>query len=144
MRRVIVLLTVAAVMGLSGCGGGGSDSSGTQTAITMPGISNLSGSKSTATLNEGSGAVTVTFTANFVDAGGDIASMTIESYDATTGAQSMTKTIPISGVTGQTSGTIAGALVVGTTTRGSWNVKIYVTDTSGNKSNTLNTTWAIL
>lgn len=137
------LIGLVLVCALAGCGGGGGGGS-TPSPASIPGISSLSGNKTSALLNEGSGAVTVSFTCNFVDAGGDIATMTIESYDVTTGVQSMSKSIPITGVSGMTSGTIGGSVVVSTTARGSWNVHIFVTDAAGNKSNVLTTTWAII
>lgn len=171
MRNFITVLMISFVfvaVTLSGCGGGGGSdpttttptttpvipmdggntstvpNNSSSTTSTRPSLSNLSISKTSATLNEGGGVVTVTFNADFIDAGGDLVSMTLTTYDKNTNNQTSTKTFPISGVAGLTSGRVSGAVAVATTTIGTWDAKIYVTDNAGTSSNTLSTNWSVV
>lgn len=142
--KILLMIFMITCM-LSACGGGGGGAAPAPApALTTPTISSLTQSALTAAQNSGGGAVTVTFTVNFIDTGGDVSTLTIQAFDATTGVLATTSTNPVAGVTGVTTGSINGILNVSTTTIGTYNVKLFITDSAGTQSNILNTTWAII
>lgn len=137
MRRVV--LPIFFILLLTGCfGGGGSSSSG-----TAPSISNLSYFPTSAYVNDGGGQTDIIGTFDFIDPDGNLNSVTIIVQDS--GGQIVqSETITITGVSGLTSGTIQGEFTITTTTAGNFTVQIYVTDTSGLRSNTIEFIFKIL
>lgn len=134
----LVTLTILLVILTTGCGG-----SGGGTAGTAPSISNLSYSPSTAYVNDGGGQIDIFGTFDFVDPDGNLDSLTIIVQDS--GGQNVqSETITISGVSGLTSGTIQGAIAITTSMAGNFTVQIYVTDTIGFRSNTIEFVFKIL
>ncbi len=122
MQRVAVILVVGVLQ--VGCGE-------SETADSTPSISNFRISPTEALLNEGGGSVDVTGSFDFVDPGGDLATFHITSSAGDSAA------VPITGAAGHSSGTIEGAFVVNTTILGHFTFEIYVTDSHGNRSNSL-------
>lgn len=103
-----------------------------------PAISNLWFSPQSATLNQGGGAITVYAYVDFIDAGGDLSTITTVNY--TTGTS---RTDSIQGASGLTAGTIEIIGIVSTTQRVSYSFGIYVTDSTGANSNTLTGTFVV-
>jgi len=128
------MLLLSYVLLLAGCfGSGGGDSGSTGTA---PSISNFSYSPTTVYVNEGGGQTDIAGTFDFTDPDGDLSSLTMTVFDS--GGQIVqSETITIAGVSGLMSGTIQGSVTITTTTAGNFTVQIYVTDTRGLISNTI-------
>jgi len=124
-------LGLAAIVASGGGGGGSSPLDST------PIISNLQFSPNAALQYDGNGTLTLMGTFDFADQGKDIAILHIVSSDGEI------LSAPIEGVSGEASGTIEGTLEVDTTTIGQFGFELYVTDTAGNKSNTLTGTFVV-
>jgi len=116
------------VVFIARCGGG---SGGGGEAHHAPVISNLLYSPTSAIGGQGGGTVTVTWTVDFTDAGGDVNTLRITSSGGTD------ITTPITGISGQTSGTITGIFTVSTLSVGTYTFEVWVIDTKGNSSNKL-------
>lgn len=128
LKYTLFLLSFAFV---AGCGGNGGGSVG-----TAPSISNLLFSPSAVYVNEGGGQTDIVGTFDFTDPDGNLSSFTIIVQDSN-GHTVQSETTAIAGVSGLTSGTIQGVVTIMTTTAGDFSVQIYVTDTSGLSSNTI-------
>lgn len=139
MRKITLVL----IFLLIGCGGGsGSSATAPSTKGSAPVISNLYCSPATANYLQGGGAVTVYVYLNFIDADGDIE--TISTYGLQLdGVTIKTTTSTLSNMDGKTSGTITGVSAIPTLTRGTLTYTGWVTDKQGNKSNELTTTFTI-
>ena len=111
-------------------GGGSSDSSGS--GGTAPVISNLSYSPASVIKDFGDGAISISGTVGFVDADGDISTITIADSGSSTGTDAS-----ISGASGVTAGTLDVATSYFTSTAGSFPFDVWITDAAGNKSNVL-------
>ncbi len=131
-------LALVAVL-CAGCGGGG----GGDNPGHAPAITNLNYSPSSVQLNEGGGTVLVAGTADFTDSGGDVASFTIETYDALGRLLSSTTT-PVFGIEGQTSGVVAVEVSVPTTVAGDYTFQVLLTDAANYPSNRLSGTFNVV
>jgi hypothetical protein len=134
IRSALLVLLVSISLA---CSGGGGDGGGSSPVDSTPSISNLQFFPNTALQNDGNGTLTVIGTFDFTDQGKDIATLYIVSFDGST------LSAPIEGVSGEASGTIQGTLEVDTTTVGQFSFELYVTDSAGNKSNTLTGTFVV-
>lgn len=123
----LVILAVAACGG--GDGGGPTESA--------PVIGNLTYAPDSALQFDFAGQVTITGNFDFSDRDGDLATLTL------TTSQGATLTAPVSGAGGQTSGTIQGAVEVDTRVIGRYTFSVYVTDSRGNRSNSLSGTFDV-
>ena len=141
MKKSFFFLILVSLLLTFSCGGGGSSSGGGTGVNSSPAISNLVGSPTQITLNQGGGAITMTLTFDWFDSGGDLSSGTSFYYDANGVLKSDTK--PIQGVTGVTSGTLMMTLIIPTTTRGTTTGGVYVTDSGGRESNRLTGSYTI-
>lgn len=130
-----IILTISFVSLLIGClgggGGGDSDSSG-----TAPSISIFTIMESAIYINDSSDPITVFGTFNFTDPDGNLRTTTITVLDAS-GNTVLTETIDSAAASGLTTGTLTGSVVITTPSPGDFKVQVYVTDTSGLVSNTL-------
>jgi len=139
----ILLLIFFSMYACGGGGGGGSSAAPDQDTTTgIPSISNIQYSPRTATQNQGGGVVTVTGTIDFVDREGDLATLTINVYNAQ-GVLVATGTPSLQNVSGRTSGIIQIQQDVNTANIVDYTVDIYVTDTDGNISNKLTATFSV-
>jgi hypothetical protein len=138
LALVFLLLTLSC----SGGGGGGSSSGGGSGVNSTPAISNLSYYPNQTTLNQGGGAVSVTYTFNYIDNGGDLSTLTLFYYDSS-GNLVLNNPVTIQGVSGKTSGTIQGTVIFPTTARFTWTGGGYVTDAGGRQSNRLTATFTV-
>ena len=141
MRLVSTLVLLSAIA--CGGGGGGSTPAPAPAPLTPPGISNFAyTTASTWTVGSGGGAATGGFKFDFIDTGGDLASLVMERLD---GGGNVTKssTTAISGASGLTSGTISVAVIADTTIAGTVNWRFHVVDARGSVSNTLNSSYTI-
>jgi N-acetylneuraminic acid mutarotase len=128
--RFKFIFIVALIILTTSCGGGGSSTA------TAPSISNLSYSPSSVYVGEGGGQTDIIGTFDFIDPDGNLNSVTIIVLDAS-GQTLQSETVDIADVAGSTSGTIEGNVTITTTTPGIFTVQIYVTDSSGLRSNTI-------
>ena len=124
LSLALALVTSSLLLTQMSCG------STTATPSTAPTISNLSFSPSSASQNQGGGAVTFTGTINFIDPEGDIQTI----YLSTSGG---TVSATLTGVSGATTGTVYVTTAKSTTTKGTYPFSIYVKDSRGNQSNSL-------
>jgi hypothetical protein len=115
------------VLVLASCGGGGG---GGGESTHPPTISNLQFPESVYQF-DGNGTTTIGGSFDYSDAGGDLATFTITSPGA--GAL----TADIQGAAGSSTGTIIGQVEIDTTTAGTFDFQIYVTDAGGLRSNML-------
>jgi len=122
------------VVFMAGCGGGGGGGEGESTHA--PVISNLRFSPTFATFRQGT--VTVTGYIDFTDSEGDLATLRL-----TSSAAGVDITQPITGISGQTSGTIYGVFYVSTESVGTYTFEVWVIDSKGNSSNKLSGTFEI-
>jgi len=122
------------ILGGCGCGGGGGGGSGGP-APSPPVISSLVYSPTSVPVTSASG-FTVSGSVNFTDSGGDVATLTLRITDSN-GNQVSSSTVPISGLNGQTSGTIVGNVVMTATGAGIYTVHVTVKDSGGAVSNEL-------
>ena len=126
IRAAIVAVACAL---LPACGGGGSHGD----SQSPPRISNLTFHPAALYVGSDqpfSGAF------DFTDQNGDLATATLETLSGT-GTVLQSATIPIEGVSGLRSGTIEGIVDGDTSTAGTFNVRVYVTDRAGLRSNAL-------
>ena len=130
----LIALSLVLALSIIRCGGGGGgDGGGSGTA---PSISGLTYSPTAVYVNAGGGQTDITGTFDFTDPDGNLSSLVMVVLDS--GGQTVqTSTIAIAGVAGLTSGTIQGAVTIPTLTAGNFTVQIYVTDTAGLRSNTI-------
>lgn len=129
---VMLLVALTSVISCGGEGGSTPDPSS-----TPPVISNLIYDPSSTTLNQGGGAVPISFYIDFSDSGGDIASMTFDSYHPPSTTPYFTITLPLNGASGAKSGTIFWTMTYDTTAINTDNFEIYITDSGGSRSNIL-------
>jgi N-acetylneuraminic acid mutarotase len=131
MKILLQFLFTAAMLALSGCGGGGGGDNG-----VAPTISALSFSPTTAYVNDGGGQIDVIGTLDFTDPNGDLSSVTITVLDSI-GQTVVSQEVPVSGATGITAGTIQGTITISTATAGDYTVQVYASDIRGLSSNVL-------
>jgi hypothetical protein len=140
------LLLVFTIGFIGGCDGGGSSDSDTAPPIsgsnTAPTISDFSLSPKSAYLNSGGGQIDVSGTFTYTGANGGVASVTYVSVDSS-GNTTSSQTIPVDDDSGATSGAIAGVVTVGTTTVGTYIVRVSLTDKTGLSSNVLSENFTI-
>jgi N-acetylneuraminic acid mutarotase len=94
-------------------------------------------------LNSGGGVTTITATVDFIDADGNLSTMTLTTFDAA-GHELSTQTVPLEGASGLVAGTGHVAVQVSTTTSGNLTFQVFVTDTSGLQSNVLTGSFTVL
>ncbi len=133
ISRVVLLFFSYLMVIVTSCSGGGG---GTQTAH-VPSISNLRYTPTSAFLNQGNGTVNVTGTIDFIDTGGDV----LEAHFTSSAGANLT--LPIAGMSGQTSGNIQGIFTVADTTVGDVTFDIWLVDVAGNSSNHLTGTFSV-
>jgi len=131
----LLLVLMAGLIG--GCGGG--DSSDSNSAPT---ISDLNFSPNAVFVNSGGGQVDVSGTFTFTGANGGVASITLVVVDSS-GNTISSDTIPVTDGTGLTSGTIGGQVTVGTTTVGTFTIRVSLMDMTGLRSNVLSGSFII-
>ncbi len=134
LNFLLGFMALLLVFFMVGCGGGG----GGGEANHAPVISNLRFSPTSATFRQGGGSVTVTGYIDFTDSGGDLSIGRL-----TSPAAGVDITIPITGISGQTSGTIYGVFNVSTESIGTYTFEVWVIDSKGNNSNKLSGTFEI-
>lgn len=139
-KGLVWIMLCYMVVGLVACGGGGSDESASSQHV--PGISNLQYSPTAAVQGQGSGAVTVTGTINFIDSDANISTLTIETYDSL-GSLLKSNTISLTNTSGLSAGTIGIVAIVDTTVKKNYSFRIFVTDTTGLQSNVLSGTFSV-
>jgi len=140
MRRLVPISALIVALISIGCGGGGGG--GTSKPQQAPGISNLQYSPNTAVQGQGGGSITASGTIDFIDADGNISTLTINSYDSL-GNQLASNTSLVSGASGVTSGSIIIAAVINTSVKGNYTFKIFITDSTGLQSNVLTGTFSV-
>jgi hypothetical protein len=137
----LLLIAMLFAVAFTACGGGDEGGGGgNQPPVdSTPSISNLQYSPSSATLNQGGGAITVYGSYDFIDHGGDLNGgfVTIKVYDQNNNLTSNTSTPFTGDITGITSGTLGGPVTVNTTVAGIFRFVLQITDGKGNKSNEL-------
>lgn len=111
-------------------------------AVHVPTISNFQYSDNTATQNQGSGALTVTGTLDFIDAGGDLKTLTVNCYNSS-GAIVNTIDFPVTNVAGQTTGRVNVSIVMSTAVVMDYTFNIFATDGQDSNSNTLSGTFRV-
>lgn len=121
-------------LALAACGGGGG---GGSSPDSTPVLSNLRYAPNSALQFDSAGRTAISGTFDFRDPDGDLASLTL------TTSQGDNLTAPISGVPGQTSGSIDGVVEVDTRVIGRYTFAVYVTDRRGNRSNSLSGTFDV-
>jgi len=127
--------TVLMAFVISACGGGGGGGGSTGSAPT---IANLQYAPESALQYDGEGTTAVNGSFSFTDPDGDLASVTL------TTSQGSTLTMPISGASGITSGTVSASVEVDTSVVGHYTFSCYVTDRQGNRSNSLSGSFEVL
>jgi hypothetical protein len=134
MKKKIYILCfiIIGVLFIAGCGSSGGGDSNQE-----PVISNLLFSPSSALLGQEDGSVTVTGYVDFVDTDGDLATLRI------TSSAGVDITIPITGIDGQTRGTINGIFDVSTESIGTYSFEVWLVDSQGNSSNKLSGTFEV-
>ncbi|MGD2053520.1 MAG: kelch repeat-containing protein [Gammaproteobacteria bacterium] len=128
----LLIITGMLVLAIARCSGGGSDNN----VGTAPSISNFSFSPTAVYVNEGGGQTSIIGNFDFYDADGNLKSAVLTVLNSG-GSTVIIETIDIANVSGLTTGTIQGSVTVSTTVSGDYTVQIYVTDTAGLRSNTL-------
>lgn len=126
MLRALGLGWMALV--LAGCGGGGG---GGGSFDSTPVLSNLRYLPDSALQFDGDGQVAISGTFDFSDPGADLASVTLST------SQGSVLTTPVPEAAKLKSGTINGVVLVDTRVIGRYTFEVYVTDSAGNRSNTL-------
>lgn len=134
-RLLAVLLTA---LGLAACGGG----DGGGDLGTAPTLSGLNYAPTSVYVGDGGGTQVVSGEFAFVDPDGDLSTATLSVLDASGGTLSTTS-VPIAGVTGQTSGVVSGQVTVSTTVAGNFTIRVSVVDRDGLRSNELNGTFRV-
>jgi len=125
---------------LTSCGGGESDSN---TATSIPFISNLQYSPQTVTLNQGgAGYAYITGTINYVDQEGDLKTLIINVYNIQ-GVVVNTNTISLQNISGRISDSIQFYQDISIANIMDYRFDIYVTDAHGNISNKLTGTFRV-
>ncbi|MBS0578351.1 MAG: hypothetical protein JSR36_03705 [Proteobacteria bacterium] len=137
--RVWCVLPFVACWFLAACGGGGG---GGSQSPTTPSLSNLTYDPKDAP-QTASGTFAVQGSVDFADSGGDLKSLEIVVYDPT-GKQVSDVSTPVQGASGQTSGTIQGAVTVPTTSVGTFTFKVTASDNGGAVSNALTGSFRIV
>jgi N-acetylneuraminic acid mutarotase len=129
MATLRVWLMVLAAMVLTACGGGGNSATG-----TAPVISGLLISPSAAYVSDTPQSFATEF--DFTDPDGNLAFLTLRILNGS-GVTVNLQTLPIVEAEGLTEGTILGTIVTSAVTPDTYTAQIYVTDASGQPSNTL-------
>lgn len=132
MRRVLWAITIIVSILIISCNGDDDNPTG-----NAPTISNLTVSPLSLIVNRGDGSATITFTFEFSDIDGDVATWNIR-YDD--GSESETALFNTENVT---SGTITASYAASTLNSGVRPFQIWVTDTGGNSSNILNGSYSV-
>jgi hypothetical protein len=135
MPRALSLVLLA--LAVTACGGGGGGDSNDGSSDSVPVLSNLQYTPDSVLQFEGDGQAAINGTFNFQDKGGDLASLTLST------SQGASLTAPISGAGGMKSGVINGVIEVDTSVIGRYTFEVYVTDSRGNRSNSLSGTFEV-
>jgi hypothetical protein len=142
MRKSFFFLALFLLLLTLSCGGGGSSGGGGSGASNAPAISNLYISPSQVALGQGGGAVSIHTDLDFIDAGGDLSTLTLFHYDKN-GSPVLSSPAQLPGESGKTSGHIGGSFIFPTTERGTTTFGIYVTDSGGRESNRLTASFTV-
>ena len=134
MLRALSLGLLALAVTACGGGGGGNDDGSSD---SVPVLSNLQYAPDSVLQFDGDGQAAINGTFNFQDKGGDLASLTLST------SQGPSLTEPISGASGIKSGVINGVIEVDTSVIGRYTFEVYVTDSRGNRSNSLSGTFEV-
>ncbi len=125
------ILLIGSLFITSSCGGGGG---GGGSAGPAPSITRMD------VFNGQTGWLSVSL--DFLDSGGDVATVTANLYNATHTLMG-SDTTPIPGITGMTSGTITGDLDFSSLAIGHYSLDIYLTDSSGLQSNVVSKAFSV-
>jgi N-acetylneuraminic acid mutarotase len=136
---MIILLAFSLPFAYGGCSGGGGDGGET---LNAPDISNLFYTPKSADLGSGGGSISMFASIDFVDADGNVSTVTINVFDST-GNQIDSNTDPIQGASGITSGTIQGTYNINTSVEDDYTFDVFITDTTNLTSNILTGTFII-
>jgi len=132
MRRIVkLILGSLLVLGLLSCGGGGGEPD------HSPAISNLRYSQAAAVQASG-GTASIDVLVDFTDTGADVASARMTS---SAGAD---LTIPVSGMSGTTNGTVSAPFVVSIDKAGKYTFDVWLEDGRGGASNRLSGAFEVL
>jgi hypothetical protein len=131
LAKIAFLAIVATA--ISSCGGDGNGDEPSH----PPSISNLAYSPSTA-YQVSNGTVAITGSVEFTDAGGDVVSLRL----VTSSGEDLT--VPTSALSGVTSGTATGTLVVSVDKVGQYTFEVWLVDGRGSVSNRLSGTFEVL
>jgi N-acetylneuraminic acid mutarotase len=134
------MLLLFTFLTLLSCNGNGSSDT---PALIAPSLSNLRYSPTSVALNSGGGVAPITGTVDFVDAEGNLSTLTWTTFDAA-GHQLSTQTVPLEGASGLAVGTGHATVQVSTTTPGDITFQVFATDTSGLQSNVLTGSFTVL
>lgn len=132
-----ICLTIIILFGLGtivASGGGDGDNNGG--GGSAPIISNLEYYPTSYNVDSGNGTGIITGSVEFIDDDGDVASMTITTFDSSDN-QVSSSTTPITGISGMKSGTIGGEIIINTTIPGDYTFDVYINDEVDHKSNVL-------
>lgn len=108
-----------------------------------PSISNLHPSSTSVLQGDGGGSIIISGSVDFVDVGGDVELITTTYYDSD-GEVTHTTTTPLSDIAGHKSGTIDLDVAADTTVTGNYEMKIYISDAAGSRSNELTGRFEVL
>lgn len=136
MKYLVLILTTTLI---AGCGGGGGSGVLPSQVQVAPTISNLQYSPKAVYSNSGGGTATVSAVIDFSDSDGNISTFTISAYDSNNTLLD-TQTDSIQEVAGTKTGQLELYGAFDTTVIGTFRFEIFLTDTTGRKSNTLSNT----
>ena len=137
MRYSLLIVFILVIGLLTGCPGGGHDEP--RHAPVLSGFHLYPGS---ALQYDGNGSVQINVYFDFIDARGDLASLTLTVHDAN-GVELFTETDPLEGGY-VTTGYLSGYLSADTDIAGSYSIEFYVTDSVGSRSNTVSDTFTVI
>jgi hypothetical protein len=139
-HNVSITALLALMVSFLGCGGGSSS----PPSQNPPAISNLSYAPNQATQGSGGGTVMVSATLDAVDLDGNMSTVTFTSYDSL-GNVIHTSADQIPFFSDRSiSGSIATAASMDTTVKGTYTFKIYITDSTGLRSNVVTGTLSVI
>jgi len=127
---LLLIIVLVATVSLTSCGGGGGNDK------SAPVISNFNYSPTFTLIGSGDGHILVSYDLDFNDNNGNVSTMTLSVYDSI-GNMIDTTTGPIDGISGVKSGEVEGGGYADSTTAGKYTFEIYLTDSTGLKSNVL-------